>query len=152
MGVVVEATREHYERWGATEAMPFPLGRVEAGQCAAHRIRLEGIVAGEARIVIDHVHRMAPEAAPEWPKPQMHPAHANRVVIRGQPSIELEAVLHDERSGNGNAGGCLATGMRAVNAIPAVCAAPPGILSPLDLPMIAGRGALRARSAWGAAH
>jgi hypothetical protein len=28
--------------------------------------------------------------------------------------------------------------MRAVNAIPAVCAAKPGLLSPLDLPLIPG--------------
>lgn len=149
MGVVVEGTREHYERWGATEPLAFPLGRIEPGQCAAHRIRLEGLVGGEPRIVIDHVHRMVPSAAPEWPKPQLHPAHANRVVVRGQPSATLELVLHDERSDNGNAGGCLATGMRAIHAIPAVCAAPPGIVSALDLLGATGRGALRARSAWG---
>lgn len=150
MGVELEATREHYARWGASEPLEFPLGRVEAGQCAAHRIRLEGLVGGEPRIVIDHVHRMVPAAAPEWPKPRLHPAHANRVVIRGQPNIELEALIEGDADAGSNAGGCLATGMRAVNAIPAVCAAPPGIVSPLDLPPIAGRGALRARTSWGA--
>ena len=40
--------------------------------------------------------------------------------------------------------GLLATAMRLVNAIPAVCAAPPGLLSVLDLPLIPG-AALRAR-------
>ena len=149
MGVAVEATREHYERWGTPVALDFPLGRVEAGQCAAHRIRLEGVVAGEARIVIDHVHRMVPGAAPEWPKPRLHPAHANRVVIRGQPNLELELGIDDDASASSNAGGCLATGMRALNAIPAVCAAPPGIVSPLDLPVIALPGALRGRTDWG---
>ena len=39
---------------------------------------------------------------------------------------------------------CLATGMRAIHAIPAVCAAPPGLLSALDLPLITGRGLYRA--------
>jgi 4-hydroxy-tetrahydrodipicolinate reductase len=42
--------------------------------------------------------------------------------------------------GDPNAGGCLATGMRAVNAIPAVVAAKPGMLSALDLPLIPGHG------------
>ena len=42
-----------------------------------------------------------------------------------------------------NAGGCLSTGMRAIQAIPAVCAAPPGLLSALDLPLIPGRGNMR---------
>jgi 4-hydroxy-tetrahydrodipicolinate reductase len=145
----VESTREHYERWGTDEALEFPLGRVEAGQCAAHRIRLEGIVHGEPCIVIDHVHRMVPEAAPEWPRPRLHPAHANRVVIRGQPSLDLEVLIESADSASSNAGGCLATGMRAINAIPAVCAAPPGIVSPLDLPQIALAGTLRARTEWG---
>lgn len=149
MGVTVQTTREHYERWGTDVAHEFPLGRVEAGQCAAHRIRLEGIVLGEPRIVIDHVHRMVPGAAPDWPKPRLHPAHANRVVIRGQPNIELEVLIEDAGSASSNAGGCLATGMRAINAIPAVCAAPPGIVSPLDLPLIALPGTMRARTAWG---
>jgi hypothetical protein len=33
--------------------------------------------------------------------------------------------------------------MRILNAIPAVCAADPGLVSPLDLPLITGKGLLR---------
>jgi hypothetical protein len=33
--------------------------------------------------------------------------------------------------------------MRILNAIPAVCAAAPGVLSTLDLPLVTGRGLLR---------
>lgn len=144
LGVEIEETREVYRRWGATEAVEFAYGRVEPGQCAAHRVELQGIVGGEPRIFIDHLHRMFPEAAPDWPRPRMHVVHANRIEIVGEPDIEQETVLSDAK-GDGNAGGCLATGMRAFNAIPAVCAAPPGILSTLDLPLIAGRGGMRAR-------
>lgn len=142
LGVSVERTVERYERWATPEPVEFAMGRVEAGRCAAHRIELQGIVDGEPRIVIDHVHRVVPDAAPDWPRPKSDPAHANRVEITGSPHILQETVLADEFTGDGNAGGCLATGMRAVNAIPAVCAAPPGLLSPLDLPLIAGRGGM----------
>lgn len=143
LGVEVEETREHYQRWGATEAVDFPYGRVEKGQCAAHRIELQGVVDGEPRIFIDHLHRLYPEAAPDWPRPELDRVHANRIEIRGQPDIVQETVLRDARTGDGNAGGCLATGMRVFNAIPAVCDAPPGIVSTLDLPLIAGRGGMR---------
>lgn len=143
LGVEIEETREIYRRWPAPAAIDFPLGRLEAGDCAAHRIELQGIIEGQPRIIIDHLHRVYAEAAPEWPRPQMHPAHANRIEIDGSPMIRQETVLSEEHTGDGNGGGCLATGMRAVNAIPAVCAAPPGILSTLDLPLIAGRGGLR---------
>ncbi len=143
LGVEVEETREVYRRWGATKSVAFPFGRVEPGQCAAHRIELQGIVDGEPRIFIDHLHRLYPEAAPDWPRPQLHAVHANRIEIAGEPNIVQETVLSDPETGDGNAGGCLATGMRVFNAIPAVCEAEPGILSTLDLPLIAGRGGMR---------
>lgn len=142
LGVEVEETRENYERWAAPETVEFAMGRVEAGRCAAHRIELQGIVGGEPRIIIDHVHRLYPEAAPDWPRPKSDPTHANRVEIIGSPNIVQETVIADAFTGDGNAGGCLSTGMRAVNAIPTVCAAKPGILSTLDLPLIAGRGGM----------
>ena len=41
--------------------------------------------------------------------------------------------------GDHNTGGLLATAMRMLNAIPAVCAAPPGLLTPFDLPLVTGR-------------
>ena len=140
LGVEIEETREVYRRWGATQAMEFEFGRVLPGQCAAHRIELQGVVDGAPRIVIDHLHRMHADAAPDWPRPELDAVHANRIEIRGEPDVVQETVLRDPRTGDGNAGGCLATGMRAVNAIPAVCAAAPGVLSALDLPLVPGHG------------
>ncbi|MBB85173.1 MAG: dihydrodipicolinate reductase [Deltaproteobacteria bacterium] len=142
LGVEVSETVEIYERWATPSAIDFERGRVEAGCAAAHRIKLSGVVDGEERIVIDHIHRVVPDIAPDWPRPASDPAHANRVEITGSPNIAQETVLADEFTGDGNAGGCLATGMRAVNALPPVVAAAPGILSTLDLPMIAGTGGM----------
>lgn len=142
LGVEVEETREIYQRWPTPHAADLPLGRVEEGCAAAQRIELQGIVRGEPRIIIDHVHRLMPEAAPDWPRPASHPAHATRVEVRGSPNVVQETVLSEEHTGDGNGGSCLSTGMRAVNAIPAVCAAAPGILSTLELPLIAGRGGM----------
>ena len=45
--------------------------------------------------------------------------------------------------GDHNTGGLVGTAGRIVNAIPAVCAADPGLLSVLDLPLVTGRGLLR---------
>ena len=142
LGVEIEETRELYDRWFATEAVDYPLGRVELGQCAAHRVQLQGIVDGEPKIIIDHYHRLFPDAAPQWQRPETHHVHANRIEIDGSPRIRQETVLENAATGDGNEGTCLATGMRAINAIPAVCAAPQGILSTIDLPLIAGKGAM----------
>ncbi len=144
VGVRIERTQENYSRWTGTRAVEFEQGRVLPGETAAHRIELQGIVDGRPRIIIDHVHRLYPDAAPDWPRPRLDEVHANRVEIIGRPNIVQETVFSDADTGDGNGGGCLATGMRVFNAIPAVCAAPPGILSALDLPLIAGRGVIHA--------
>ncbi len=142
LGVQVERTIENYSRWTGTRTVEFEHGRVLPGECAAHRIELQGIVAGRPRIIIDHVHRLYPDAAPDWPRPKLDEVHSNRVEIVGRPNVVQETVFSDADTGDGNGGGCLATGMRVFNAIPAVCAAKPGILSALDLPVIAGRGGM----------
>ena len=144
VGVRIERTQENYTRWAGDRAVDFAQGRVLPGEAAAHRIELQGIVGGEPRIIIDHIHRLYPDAAPEWPRPRIDDTHANRVEIMGRPNILQETVLSDADTGDGNGGGCLATGMRVLNAIPAVCAAAPGILSALDLPVIPGHGVIRA--------
>jgi 4-hydroxy-tetrahydrodipicolinate reductase len=45
--------------------------------------------------------------------------------------------------GDHNTAGLVGTAARLVNTIPAVCAAPPGLLSVLDLPLITGKGLMR---------
>jgi hypothetical protein len=44
------------------------------------------------------------------------------------------------RKGDHNHAGLVATAMRVVNAIPAVVAAAPGIVTTLDLPLVTGKG------------
>ena len=58
-------------------------------------------------------------------------------------------VLATDTPGDGGGGifhweaGCLATGMRAVNAVPAVNDLPPGWVIALNLPLIPGAGTIR---------
>jgi 4-hydroxy-tetrahydrodipicolinate reductase len=59
--------------------------------------------------------------------------------ISGSPSYTCEIEPAGD-SGDHNEAGILGTAMRVVNAIPAVCAAPPGLVTPLDLPLFTGRG------------
>ena len=68
--------------------------------------------------------------------------HADSAEIDGSPTIIQETAFRST-AGDPVAGGCLATGLRALNAIPAVNASPPGWVTALDLPLIAGRGSIR---------
>jgi 4-hydroxy-tetrahydrodipicolinate reductase len=51
--------------------------------------------------------------------------------------LDLQLLASD---GDHNTAGLKATAMRIVNAVPAVVAGPPGLLTALDLPLLTGRG------------
>jgi hypothetical protein len=53
--------------------------------------------------------------------------------------MTLDFAHHGEH-GDHNVSGMIVTAMRLVNAIEAVVAAPPGIVSATDLPLVTGRG------------
>jgi len=140
LGVEVEELRETHERWAATETFTVPSGTIEEGTMAGLRFEVQGIVGGEPRIVVEHVTRMHDTAAPEWPKPGGSGSY--RVLLDGDPTIKVELEFAGE-GGDHNAGGLLMTAMRVLNSVPAVCNAPPGLLSALDLPLVTGEGLMR---------
>jgi 4-hydroxy-tetrahydrodipicolinate reductase len=147
IGVELETIDTVWEKWATPERIEFPLGAIEPGHCAAVRFEIRGWVAGEPRIVVEHCNRITRAAAPHWPRPRMVENDAYRVIVEGSPNIEQETTFRGALDGDANAGGCLSTGMRAINAIPAVRAAPPGLLSALDLPLIPGRHNMHLRGA-----
>lgn len=116
-------------------------GPVPAGTTAAMRFEVQGIVGGEARIVAEHITRLHNDAAPDWPA-SIGDGHYD-VLIEGSPRIECTLRLLGEHDGDHNTGGVLATVMRLLNAVPAVCAAEPGILSLIDLPLGSGLHIMR---------
>ena len=85
--------------------------------------------------------RLRDDLAPDWPQPTGLRA-AIACVIEGSPSITCELTLAGD-DGDHNTGALVATALRILNAIPAVCAAKPGLLSALDLPLVTGRHLLR---------
>jgi 2,4-diaminopentanoate dehydrogenase len=111
---------------------------VKAGTMGAVRFQVIGTVDGVPRITLDHVTRTAEDQVPEWPTPP-EGGGCYRVAITGEPMMQLDFVHHGE-SGDHNVSGMITTAQRLVNAIPAVVAAEPGLVSVLDLPLVTGRG------------
>jgi hypothetical protein len=137
LGVKLDEIRERYVRAPA----PFDfevLGRtVKKGTCAAVRFEVQGIVGGEPRIVVEHITRLHDDVVPDWPQ-----GHGYVVTVKGVPNLECRLDMYDD-AGDTALAGTNITSTRIVNAIPAVCAAPPGLISALDLPLITGRGLMR---------
>ena len=131
------------ERRPLTRTIDVPgMGRFDEGGQGAFRFEVRGIVDGQPLLVVEHVTRIDDGCAPDWP--QSHsPGGEHRVLLRGHPNLEV-GVHGTEAGESGAAGGGNATAAnRIVNAIPAVCAAAAGPLSPVDLPPITGRAQLR---------
>ncbi len=153
LGVKIDNVEETNERIPAPESFDTPTGHIDAGTIAAMRSTLTGYVGDKPTFVIDHVTRMRDDIAPDWPQPHIcippkdtgyGPASGRglyRVEIEGSPSMRCEFEMADDH--DHDLGARIAGASRMVNAIPAVCAAPPGLLSALDLPLVTGAGLVR---------
>jgi hypothetical protein len=102
-----------------------------------------GVYRGETRIQLEHVNRVGPNSAPDWKRGTQDDVY--RVEIEGTPSITQETAFRftDGSGRDAAAAGCLATGLRALNAVPAVNDLPPGWVTALDLALIPGFGTIR---------
>ena len=153
LGVKVDHIEEDNERVAATEPFDTPTGHIAAGTIGAMRSTLTGYVGDKPTFVVDHVTRMRDDLAPDWPQPHISippkdlgygPASGRglyRVEIEGSPSMRCEFEMAEDH--DHDLGARVAGASRMVNAIPAVCAAAPGLLSALDLPLITGAGLVR---------
>ncbi|BBZ33069.1 NAD(P)H-dependent amine dehydrogenase family protein [Mycolicibacterium confluentis] len=142
-GIELDEITTTWEKWVTPTERTSAKGVIPAGHVAAVRFTINGIYRGETRIQLEHVNRIGRDAAPDWPSGNDDDVY--RVDVEGTPSIFQETAFRftDGSGRDAAAAGCLATGMRALNAVPAVNDLPPGWVTPLDLPLIAGAGTIR---------
>jgi len=143
LGVVLEDIRQVIERRPLERTIDTPeMGVFEKGTQGAFRFEVQGIVRGEPKLVCEHITRIDDEIAPDWPRPPAGQRGSYAVIVEGDPRFEVAIMLHGAGGGSpAEAGNATAVG-RIVQAIPAVCAAPAGVVGPLDLPLVTGRGLL----------
>ncbi|RHW26009.1 dihydrodipicolinate reductase [Nocardioides immobilis] len=141
LGVEVADIKETVDREPLEAAVETAtMGTFDVGTQGAVRFEVQGIVEGEARIVIEHVTRIHPSAAPDWPQAP-NGVGAHRVVIEGRPRIEVTLEATDE-GGNPAAGGNATAVGRLVNAIDWLVEAGPGIYDAFDVPLRPATGRL----------
>lgn len=143
VGIELDDITTTWDKWVTDEPIKSAKGVIEPGQVAAINFTINGIYRGEPRIQLEHVNRIGPDAAPDWPRGTQDDIY--RVEIEGSPSIFQETAFRftDGSGRDAATAGCLATGLRALNAVPAVNALPGGWVTPLDLPLIPGVGTIR---------
>ncbi|MFM8410270.1 MAG: dihydrodipicolinate reductase [Alphaproteobacteria bacterium] len=133
--------RTTHEMAVATTTVETPVGPIERGTVAAQRFTWQGTVRGTPVVTVRVNWLMGEEHLdPPW----RLDGERFEVEIEGDPSVSLVfrglqpplATADLDRNP-----GIVATAMHCVNSIPAVCAAPPGIRTYLDLPLVTGRAA-----------
>jgi 2,4-diaminopentanoate dehydrogenase len=141
LGVEVDEIKDSVDQEPAPEDIDVAVGRIAEGTVAAVRFQIEGCVGGRPVIVIEHVTRLRDDLRPDWAQPAQ-PGGSYRVEITGEPNYVVD-ICPTSRKGDHNHAAIVAAAGRIVNAIPAVIAAPPGIRTPIDLPLITGKGLYR---------
>ena len=143
VGVELNEITTTWEKWVTDTAIDTAKGVINPGEVAAIRFTVNGMYKGEPRICLEHVNRVGAAAAPDWPRGTQDDVY--RVEIEGSPSITQETAFRftDGSGRDAAAAGCLATGLRALNAVPAVNDLPAGWVTALDLPLIPGFGTIR---------
>ena len=144
LGFPIEPTiRTTHEVAVATQPIDSPIGPIQPGTVAAQRFRWDGIVDGTPVVTAAVNWLMGQEHLdPAW---EFGPAGERfEVEVTGDPGVFVtfkNLHPHSVAEGLRRNPGIVATAMHCVNAIPYVCAAPPGLLTYLDLPPVAGRAA-----------
>lgn len=127
LGLTVAGVEGYREVATTPRPLSVAAGEIPAGTVGAMRF---GVIVdcGETTLTVEHLTRMADDLAPDWPSDIGY-----QVRVGGQPNMRLRLVIGDDGEDHAQQG-CLATAMHAVNAIPVVRAAPPGLF---DLASIA---------------
>jgi len=141
LGVELDEVRETLERRPLdTTVSTRTMGEFAAGTQGAVRFEVQGIVGGEARIVIEHITRIHPSCATDWPTPPDGDG-AHRVIIEGRPRIEVTVEATDEGENRSAGGNATAVG-RLIGAIDWLVDAEPGLYDGLDVPLRPAAGRL----------
>ena len=126
MGVALDEVRFDVEFAAAERSLDFGFMRIGAGRIAGIRGGVSGVVDGAPRFRCGFAWAMGHDMTPSWPI-----THGYSIEIRGDPDVSCTFSRVDTR-----VGGELTVAMPLVNAIPDVCAAPPGIVNFHALPYV----------------
>lgn len=136
LGAEISDFAYHHRTALADRTFSIPAGEIRKGTVTGHWFGVSAVIGGRPALTVEHITRIGADQAPDWPQ-----GRGYRFIVEGKPSMRVEAniAVHGEDE---NDQACMATALHAINAIPPLCAAPPGIRTFLDLPIIAGRHVL----------
>jgi 2,4-diaminopentanoate dehydrogenase len=128
LDVALDEIRFDVEFGAANRTTDFGFMTIEEGRIAGYNGVLSGVAGGQPRVQCKFVWKVGHDMTPNWPVEDGYV-----IEIEGEPGVRcrLEPI-------GPHFDGATTTAMPVVNAIPQVCAAPPGIVNHRDLPFVKG--------------
>ncbi|MGV9799468.1 NAD(P)H-dependent amine dehydrogenase family protein [Mycobacterium sp. NPDC003449] len=133
LGLEIDEITEEVQRLALTEPVDNVMGRFEAGTQGAFRLQVIGWSHGVERIVIEHITRIDPSCAPDWPQPD-EGVGDHRVIIDGDPQLSI-VVRADVPGGTRADGGNTTAANRLLGALNWLGTQKPGIYDGLQVPL-----------------
>ncbi len=138
LGETITKIAPHIEVRTADEDFQIVAGSISAGTISALRYGFDAYIGDTVKLSMVRINRLNDKQAPDWPH-----GHGHMVKVTGDPSFEVNLQLATETGRDELADSTICAAMHAVNSIPAVCQAPPGIRTALDMAMVTGRHAMK---------
>lgn len=133
-----------YELGACTKDVDLGWYRLPKGSLGANYLRYQGIVAGVPKVEVHIEWQMTPHTEPHW---DVQGCYITK--IKGDPYVSSKhRILPRPETDFSNpeafaSVGMTVTGLPALNSIPSVVAAPPGVITSADLPLRAFAGRFR---------
>jgi hypothetical protein len=147
LGYKLDVIDLDWESLKAPTDLDTNVGVLAAGTICAHRWQLAGKVNGEAVVSIQYFATVSSTPWPDsWPRPVAEAASAVVYRVAGRPNMRMQ-LCFDPQDGEKNLNSAIPlTGMAAVNAIPYLVDAEPGIYDPIAGREVVTRQAVGARA------
>jgi len=133
LGLEIEEITEEVERLPLEESVDTVMGRFEKDTQGAFWLKVIGKSGGRERIVIDHITRIHPSCAPNWPQPD-EGVGDHRVIIDGDPQLTIVSRA-DVPGGTRADGGNTTAANRLLGALNWLADQKPRIYDGLEVPM-----------------
>lgn len=140
LGVEIEEFKVTYETDSVGRDLTVAFGTVKAGTAAVVHFELQALSRGRTFITLEHVDTMLPnftEAGTQWSRPN-YPKSSYRIEVHGDPDYAVELQAHNT----------MFNSTPVINCIPALVAAPPGLLTPIDIPRYWSRNVTARHGPW----
>lgn len=133
LGIEIDEITEEVQRLPLEQTVDTVMGPFEKGTQGAFFLKVIGWSGGKQRVIIEHITRIHPSCAPDWPQPD-EGVGDHRVIVDGDPQLTI-TTRADVPGGTRADGGNTTAANRLLGALNWLAEQKPGIYDGLQVPL-----------------